>query len=91
MLTWITLIVLSALAGAFCAAFFTGMRGVVMSGAVPWLGLLAWQLYNEYFAPYRGGGASMWIIGQIFAGTIAAAVGIVAYLVCRSFINRLGR
>ncbi|MBI5612858.1 MAG: hypothetical protein HY942_07325 [Gammaproteobacteria bacterium] len=59
-----------------------------MAGAVPWFGLLAWQLYHEYVAPYQGGGASLWIIGQLFAGTIVVAVGIVAYLICRSFITK---
>ena len=88
MIIWLFLLVLSALAGVVCACFLSGKFGLFMAGAVPWLGLLAWLLYLEYFVPYRGGGASMWIIGQIFAGTIAAATGVSAYSACKSFLKR---
>lgn len=36
--------------------------------------MLAYLLVNEYVLPYRGGGASMWPIAQLFGGSIAAAV-----------------
>jgi hypothetical protein len=45
-----------------------------MAGAVAWLLMLTWLLVNEYVLPYRGGGASMWPIAQLFGGTAAAAV-----------------
>ncbi len=88
MIIWLFLLVLSALAGFLCACVFSGKFGLFMAGAVPWFGLLAWQLYLEYFAPYQCCGASMWIIGQIFAGTIAAATGVAAYSACKSFLKR---
>jgi len=72
---WIPLIGLSAMAGAIAAVTVRGRRGILIGGAVPWFGLLGWLLYNEYFVPYRGGGASMWPIAQLFGGTIAALVG----------------
>jgi hypothetical protein len=34
-----------------------------------------WQLYHEYVAPYSGGGASMWPLAQLVAGTPAALLG----------------
>ena len=72
---WITLIALSGIVGAVCGFVRPGRRGVRYGGAVPWLGLLLWQLYHEYVAPYSGGGASMWPIAQLVAGTPAAVVG----------------
>jgi hypothetical protein len=77
---WSTLIVLSALAGVVCGWILPGRRTVAWGGAVPWLGVLAWLLYNEYFVPYPGGGASMWPI----AGSVAAAVGMLAAAVART-------
>jgi hypothetical protein len=79
MAAWLTIIVLSALAGGVCAWRLNGRWGLFCSGAVPWCGVLAWLLYLEQ-QPYRGGGASIWPIAQLFAGTVAAVVGIAAYL-----------
>ena len=76
MIDWIVLIVLSALGGCLCSYFFTGVIAWVASALVPWLGMLAWLLYYEYFVPYQGGGASMWPIAQLFAGSVAAGVGL---------------
>ena len=53
---WSTLICLSALAGGICGLIFGGRNAIILGGAVPWTGLLAWLLYNEYFVPYQGGG-----------------------------------
>ncbi len=55
---WISLIVLSGIVGAVCGFVRPGRRGVRFGGTVPWIGLLMWQLYHEYVAPYSGGGAS---------------------------------
>ena len=81
---WSMLIVLSALAGVTCGWILRGRRAVAWGGAVPWLGVLAWLLYNEYFVPDPGGGASMWPIAQLVAGTVAAAVGMLAAAVARA-------
>ena len=80
---WLTIIVLSAIAGMVCGWFLPGRRAVTWGGAVPWLGLLAWLLYNEYVVPYRGGGASMWPIAQLVGGSVAAIVGILTATAAR--------
>ena len=72
MAAWLTLIFLAAATGALCARFLTGWVGYICSAALPWLGLLVWILYHEYFMPYRGGGPSMWQIAQFFGGWAAA-------------------
>lgn len=41
-----------------------------------WLGMLFFLLFNEYVLPYEGGGASMWPLAQLFAGTAAAVSGL---------------
>jgi hypothetical protein len=51
--------------------------------------MLAWLLYNEYFVPDPGGGASMWPIAQLVAGSVAAAVGMLAAAVARAARVRL--
>jgi hypothetical protein len=81
---WQTLIVLSALAGVVCGWILSGRRTIALGGAVPWLGVLAWLLYNEYFVPYPGGGASMWPIAQLVAGSVAAGVGMLAAALARA-------
>jgi hypothetical protein len=72
-------VILSAIVGLLCAWLLSGHSGIFFSGAVPWFGMLAWLLHNAYFVSYQGGGASMWPIAQLFAGTVAAASGIGSY------------
>jgi len=86
MTEWLAIILLSAIVGAACAWRLSGRTGLVCSGAVPWLGVALWIAYLEQ-QPYRGGGASMWLIALLWAGAVAAAVGIAAYL----GINKLFR
>lgn len=86
---WSTLIVLSALAGAACGWMVAGRRAIVLGAAVPWLGMLAWLLYQEYFVPSPGGGASMWPVAQLVGGTAAAAVGMLAAAAARAIRGRL--
>lgn len=81
MTLWLLIVVLSALTGWGCARRFGGRSGLLASAAVPWCGLLAWLLLVEYVLPYRGGGASMWPIAQLFGGTVAAVVGVLSYVV----------
>ena len=85
---WFILVSLSAITGIACARVLRGWIGVVCSFAVPWLGVLAWILYSEYFVPYRGGGASMWPIAQFFAGSGAAISGIIGYAIAQRFLWR---
>jgi hypothetical protein len=72
---WIPIIGLSVLAGIISALLVNGWKAILLGGVLPWLGVLGWLLYNEYFVPYQGGGASMWPIALLFAGSIAAGVG----------------
>ena len=81
---WLVIIVLSALVGFLCSRLLTGTTAWVASGLLPWLGVLAWLLYRESFVPYQGGGASMWPIAQLFAGTFAAGVGLAVYAIFHS-------
>lgn len=81
---WLTLVLLSALAGTLSGVWLRGRRAILVGAAVPWLGLLIWLLYNEFFVPYQGGGASMWPIAQLFGGTAAAAIGAGAAAVVRA-------
>lgn len=83
MATWLAIISLSATTGFLCSRFLIGAIAWIASALLPWLGLLAWLLYQEYFVPYKGGGASMWPIAQLFAGTIAASVGLAAHAIFR--------
>jgi len=49
---------------------------------------LASLLYQEYFAPHQGGGASMWPIAQLFGGTLAASLGVAAYFFTIKVFNK---
>jgi len=71
---WGVLGLLSALVGCAAGLLVKHPIAIVVGAAAAWLGLLAWLLYNEYFVPYQGGGASMWPIAQLFGGTFAATV-----------------
>jgi hypothetical protein len=78
---WLLLIGTSALVGYVCAQRLSGRTGMVWAGAIPWLGLLAFLLIGEYVLPYGGGGASMWPVAQLVAGTAMAFTGVVSYLI----------
>ena len=88
-IVWLSILIPSAIVGLICGYFIKHRRGVVLAGAIPWLGLLVYLLYNEYFVPYQGGGASMWPIAQLFAGTIAAVTGIGAYSLARIILQKI--
>ena len=85
-IVWLGILIPSAIVGLICGYFIKHRSGVVLAGVIPWLGLLVYLLYNEFFVPYQGGGASMWPIAQLFAGTIAAATGIGAYSLAKNYI-----
>lgn len=85
---WLTILIPSAIVGLLCAFFLKRRLGIVLAGAIPWFGLLAGLLYQEYFVPYQGGGASMWPIALLFGGTVAAVTGIVTYLLGKELFGR---
>jgi hypothetical protein len=75
MLLWFAIIGGSLAVGLTAARLSNGRRAAAwIAGAVAWLLMLAYLLVNEYVLPYRGGGASMWPIAQLFGGSVAAAV-----------------
>ncbi|ADJ29480.1 hypothetical protein [Nitrosococcus watsonii] len=76
---WLILIGGSTLTGFLTATLLKKNWAIYVAGAVPWFALLAALLYTEYFTAYEGGGASMWLIAQLFGGTVGAVVGVVSY------------
>ncbi len=87
-IVWCAILIPSAIVGLLCGYLSRGKWGLVIAGAVPWFGLLAALLYTEYLLPYRGGGASMWPVAQLFGGTVAAATGLIACLFSRKYLFR---
>ncbi len=86
--SWGVLGLLSALVGAASGRLIKHPISIAVGAAAAWLGLLVWLLYDEYFVPYQGGGASMWPIAQLFAGTFAALVGGVSAGVVWAFVRK---
>jgi len=72
---WLVIVLISALVGGISGYMIRRWWTIFVGAGVPWFGLLGVILYYEYFVPYSGGGASMWPIAQLFAGTVAAVVG----------------
>ena len=73
---WLAILVGSAFAGALCAKIDPPWLSLLAGAATPWFGFLAILLVDVYVLPYRGGGASMWPIAQLFGGTAAALFGL---------------
>ena len=78
---WILLIGISAAIGFAFGRSVKGIRGSVLSALVPWLLLLVTLLLTEYVVPYSGGVASMWPVAQLVGGTVAAAFGLLSFLI----------
>jgi len=86
---WIFILLASVVVGAVCGFAIRSRWAVLLGGAIPWCGLLAWLLYNEYFVPYQGGGASMWPVAQLVAGTVSAVVGAISTAIVRRVRGRV--
>ena len=82
---WLGILVPSTLIGSICGLLVKGRLAFILAGGIPWFGLLGALLYSEYILPYEVGGASMWPIAQLFGGTVAAVVGIIA---CSFWLKR---
>ena len=85
MYVWAILIILSSLFGSMVAIYINNKFAWILAGFIPWVVLLIGVLYSEYFLPYQGGGASMWPVAQLFGGTAAAIIGVIAYKVTLHF------
>lgn len=83
MYLWTCLIIYSAVVGLLVTKLTNSNWCLVLAGLIPWLSLLVLLLYYEYCASYQGGGASMWPIAQLFAGTVAALVGGGVFIIIR--------
>jgi len=88
MSTWLQILIPSAVTGLIYSFYLKKRVGIILAGAVPWFGLLVALLYQEYFVSYQGGGASMWPIAQLFAGTAAAFTGIAMYFIGSKLFKR---
>lgn len=88
MIAWIFLLTISAILGTFIGLKFSGKVGLALSVIVPWLTLLLWLLLSEYVLPYRGGGASMWPIAQLIAGTVAAITGLISFVLTQKIKSK---
>jgi hypothetical protein len=76
MTVWVCIVIGAAVVGAACALINRRWLSLAAASAVPWFGFLTVLLVEAYVLPYRGGGASMWPIAQLFGGTAAAAIGL---------------
>ena len=83
MLTWPAILLGSVVIGVVCGLLIRGKLALLAGAALPWLILLGVMLYHEYFMPYDGGGASMWPVAQLVAGTPAAILGLVSAWIAR--------
>lgn len=72
---WIIITICAAVTGLLSGVIVRGVAGTAVGAALSWLGVLAWLLIVEYVLPYSGGGASMWPIALLLAGTWAGIVG----------------
>ena len=73
---WLLIVLLSASVGVVAGWCLPIGRALLAGALLPWLGMLFFLLFNEYVLPYEGGGASMWPLAQLFAGTAAAVSGL---------------
>jgi hypothetical protein len=83
MISWIVIAGVSATVGLVSAVLLKGRYATPIAAAVAWFSMLAYWL-NEYVLPYRGGGASMWPIAQLFTGTVTAVIAGGTCLVVRA-------
>ena len=86
-LIWSAVIIPSLAWGLFCALKIRSRFALFIAGAVPWFGLLIALLYTEYFSSSVRTDASMWLIAQLFAGTIMAGLGMVSFVLARNLLN----
>lgn len=88
LVAWSIILIPSAIWGFFCGLKIKSKYSKILSGAIPWLGLLTALLVTEYLSPYQGSDASMWPIAQLFAGTIMAVVGVCFYNLGKNYAKK---
>ncbi len=87
-LVWSSVIVLPVIWGIFCAYTLKHRYAIFIAGFVPWLALLLCLLLTVYILPNENHDASMWLVVQLFAGTIMASLGIAAYQLCIRYLQK---
>jgi len=72
---------------AFVIALVLRLKGKRqwMSNTAPTVCFVVFVLFDAYVLPYRGGGASMWLIAIMFGAPVAAGVGLLGVIVARRF------
>lgn len=83
MIIWALILIPSALFGLLCAYYIKGRLGPFVAGIIPWLGLLCYILYSNYFE----GGVEMWQVAQLFGGTAVAVTGVISYGLGKEFFK----
>ena len=83
MFAWLVIVGGSILIGIASGILLKSKYAVLLAALIAWLLLLGYLLFNEYVLPYRGGGASMWPIAQLFGGAVAAVVAAVSCALVR--------
>lgn len=92
MITWVCILLYSAVAGVFCGIKFRGFPAVAAGAAVAISGILLWILFCEFVLPHQAAGdhkdgASLWPIAIFVAGTPAAMTGGIVALITESIKN----
>lgn len=82
------LTLVSTLFGVVCGLLFKRKTlGFTLATCAPVAVSLSVLLYNEYFIPYKGGGASMWPIALIFTATPAVICSCLACALAQLLVN----
>jgi hypothetical protein len=71
---WLVLVLLSAITGVFSGLLIRGSTAVLVGAVLPFLGLVAWVVYAEYFVK----SSALWVLSIFFGGPVAASVGFAA-------------
>lgn len=82
----------STIFGLVCGLLITRKQlGFALAICAPFAVSLSILLYNEYFVPYKGGGASMWPIALIFTAAPAAVCAGLACALARLLVRWVGK
>ena len=73
--------------GVLSGYFIRGKKTYFVAAAVPWFGLLAMLLFDEYVKPNRAPGASLWIVTQLFGGTLFAFIGVLTCIISKAVLG----
>lgn len=78
-LVWALILLPSIAWGCFCGYKLRSSYTPFLAAFVPWLGLLFCLIVSVYVLPNDSKDASMWLVAQLFGGSIMAVVGYLSY------------